>query len=447
MYRQIAIFWFCAFATGCAAREIHLDQDKIRTTLLDLYTNQIIDNLVQASNGLPIIQIDYTNASANVTYEETASLSDAYQTTNTSALTTAAKMSLAVTHQIVNTLTCGLTANHTNSVALTANPVLTNNEIYNAYLEFLGIPGSLQVTDMPPPAGAAHVCKQYRKLYYWVPVECKQAFFDLALLTMAQRDRLLQTPERYSVTLEEVDPKSIVERGPEYWIDVKIDKTIPNEGGAEDVAIEGADGFLELLEFNPHPTVDDTPKPTEKPKQYYVRVRKSADPGEKDQNYFIDEAGKGWLVTTETGSHGRVIYKKSGKEFIHPSQGDDFLPDATTTVYATNRLRFLVTRKLFDRLMQPGGLPLPVRFKLQYTPPPPPTTSELLDQVPFRFPQIKIETAPEKPTDSSHVPPGNASPGNVPSGNVPPDNVPPGSAPSIMRNPQTSRHRPVRAEA
>jgi hypothetical protein len=432
VYRQIAIVWFCAFATGCAAREIHLDQDKIRTTLLDLYTNQIIDNLVQASNGLPIIQIDYTNASANVTYEETASLSDAYQTTNTSALTTAAKMSLAVTHQIVNTLTCGLTANHTNSVALTANPVLTNNEIYNAYLEFLGIPGSLQVTDTPPPAGAAHVCKQYRKLYYWVPVECKQAFFDLALLTMAQRDRLLQTPERYSVTLEEVDPKSIVERGPEYWIDVKIDKTIPNEGGAEDVAIEGADGFLELLEFNPHPTVDDTPKPTEKPKQYYVRVRKSADPGEKDQNYFIDEAGKGWLVTTETGNHGRVIYKKSGKEFIHPSQGDDFLPDATTTVYATNRLRFLVTRKLFDRLMQPGGLPLPVRFKLQYTPPPPPTTSELLDQVPFRFPQIKIETAPEKPTDTSHVPPGNASPG---------------SAPSIMRNPQTSRHRPVRAEA
>jgi len=39
--------------TGCTAVQAVRDQDVIRARLLDLYTSQIMDNLVRARNGLP----------------------------------------------------------------------------------------------------------------------------------------------------------------------------------------------------------------------------------------------------------------------------------------------------------------------------------------------------------------------------------------------------------
>src|SRR5436190_17301613 len=78
----------CLALSGCAVKQLNADHDKIRTALLDLYTNQIIDNLVRASHGLPIIQLDYTNATALVTVVDTESLSDSLATTATRATTT-----------------------------------------------------------------------------------------------------------------------------------------------------------------------------------------------------------------------------------------------------------------------------------------------------------------------------------------------------------------------
>lgn len=94
--------------TGCAAHQIQNDNEKIRATLLNLYTNQVMDNLVRASNGLPIIQLDYTNASATVTVENTASLNNVLTTTNNNVLTMAAAPMLVLTRTTMNLLTGGL---------------------------------------------------------------------------------------------------------------------------------------------------------------------------------------------------------------------------------------------------------------------------------------------------------------------------------------------------
>src|SRR6267378_192499 len=68
MVRRLVGILLCGTAlSGCAVHETHKDHDLIRTTLLELYTNQIMDNLVRTANRFPIIQLDYNNASTQVT--------------------------------------------------------------------------------------------------------------------------------------------------------------------------------------------------------------------------------------------------------------------------------------------------------------------------------------------------------------------------------------------
>jgi hypothetical protein len=234
--------------SGCAVRELRHDQDKIRCALLDLYTNQIMDNLVRASNGMPIIQIDYTNATGTITAKETAGLSETTATTSSNVFTAAAARSLVVTRTILGTALGTAGVEHTNQVAVTGTPVTTANEVYDAYLEFLSLPGSLQVTCDPPPEGAAHICKQCDKKYYWVPAEFKYQFLRLSLLTTAQRGKSLLAPDEfYSVTLQKIvsQEESKTKKG----------VFVPNDTGRLEYTEGNKTIALEVAEFD-----DDNPK-------------------------------------------------------------------------------------------------------------------------------------------------------------------------------------------
>src|SRR5205823_6472697 len=111
-------------------------------------------------------------------------------------------------------------------VALTATPVTTCNEVYDAYLEFLALPGSLRCSLTPPPEGAAHISKKCGDQYYWVPVEYKKHFLGLALATTAQRRKGLGLPpiEYYEAKLQEImSPKPECKSGPAS-ITVRLDR-------------------------------------------------------------------------------------------------------------------------------------------------------------------------------------------------------------------------------
>jgi hypothetical protein len=219
----LTAFLAATICPGCAVWQAHRDQDQIRSALLDLYTNQIMDNLARASKGLPIIQLDYTNAQGMITAQGTANFSD----TNT------------VTRPAVTTFMASLGLQNTNQVTLSATPVTTSNEVYDAYIEFLTIPGSLIVSQAPPPPHAAHICRQYGNSYYWVPVEFAGDFFKLSLLTTAQRgQRLLPADAFFQVTIVDVrepmpDPQN---RAEATLVTIVLDKTIPNDNGYIEIA-------------------------------------------------------------------------------------------------------------------------------------------------------------------------------------------------------------------
>jgi hypothetical protein len=260
---------FFIMLTGCGTEQLCCDQEKIRATLLELYTNQIMDNLIRASNRMPIIQVDYGGAAATVTTKDSATFSDALATTHSNVVTAAVTKTVANTSMFVTTIMGSGTADRTNQVAVTATPVIATDDVYDAYTDFLALPGSLRVTCDPPPAGAAHICRQRDHVYYWVPMEFQKAFLNLALVTTAQRAATLPAPDPfYSVNIvavvgykwenpsapaddknggaDAVLPKKDADAGqgknampPQppkvYTVLVKTDKRIPNDNGRIDL--------------------------------------------------------------------------------------------------------------------------------------------------------------------------------------------------------------------
>ena len=129
-----------------------------------------MDNLIRAHNGLPIIQLDYTNSKGMVTVQENGSITDSQVVTD-GRMTSIPALTRTLSRTIATTINGTLGFQHTNQITLAATPLITANEVYDAYVEYLGIPGSFVVSDCPPPPCAAHICRKCNGKYYWVPTE------------------------------------------------------------------------------------------------------------------------------------------------------------------------------------------------------------------------------------------------------------------------------------
>lgn len=255
-----------ALSSGCIVGTMGRDQDRIRGAILDLYTNQVMDNLVRASQGLPIVQVDYTNATGTVGFSQTASFSDMQAVTD-STTTAIPALTQSIARSIVTTISGSLGASHSNQVAITGTPVTTANEVYDAYLEFLSIPGSLVVTCEPPPACAAHMCKQCNGRYYWVPVDYRGDFFKLALLTTVRRGTALLPDDRsYAVKLQKLDHELKNQSKHGVKLAIQIDKSIPNDDGYVTYMLSASDKTpveSPVTRYEPEDLPPDKPAPAQ----------------------------------------------------------------------------------------------------------------------------------------------------------------------------------------
>src|SRR5436190_1242118 len=53
----VGVLWFCT--SGCLARQIASDGCSFRQAVLDIYTAQILDNLICAAQDRPFVQVGY----------------------------------------------------------------------------------------------------------------------------------------------------------------------------------------------------------------------------------------------------------------------------------------------------------------------------------------------------------------------------------------------------
>jgi hypothetical protein len=331
MVRRVMGALLCASAlSGCAVHEVHKDHDLIRDTLLDLYTNQIIDNLVRAKNGMPIIQLDYTQASAMVTITNSIAGSDTQAVTANNLLTIPVA-TLAATRNIMTTLMGNLGNMNANQVTIGAVPLTTSNEVYDAYLQFLDQdknPGSLMVTDHPPEPGLAHICKKCNGKYYWVPVTYTDLFFKLALLTTARRGKPLADPDNYyTIVAQRLEgaPKdgAMLPNGTVTMklVTFVLDKAIPSDSG--------------YLVF------DDDPQ-----NQYRLKVEPGKPDGDVSQSKFATVS----VLTGSVADFTKRLPQRRGKIYLEHKP-----PTQATVDDMLGKISFQLQQIQFNQLRQPAG--------------------------------------------------------------------------------------------
>jgi hypothetical protein len=232
---------------GCRSAQLASDQDQFRARLLDLYTNQIMDNLIRADQGYPIVQMDYTNITGTITQNGTGSFTSTQTTMNTKMLVIPTIVR-TLTHSFTNLATFNPSAYETAALTVTANPVINSNDVYNAYLEFLAkTPSRLIKTEEPPPPGTAHIVRCVDHMYYWVPTEFKGEFLKLSLVTTVQRGQPLSDPDKFQNTI--VSATEDVSSGTQHRVTVKFGTKMPNGIGTMYCVIGGAQRTLPLQEY------------------------------------------------------------------------------------------------------------------------------------------------------------------------------------------------------
>lgn len=168
--RTFVGIWLALLTTvGCRAHQLQNDQEQMRLAIIDMYTNQVMDNLIRAYNGYPFVQVDYSNVTGTITHEGKGGLSGLF----------------------VDAVTATLDGSQNNQLTVSANPVLQDDGVYTSYLKFAGNASTPTETFIvscePPPCDSAHICVCRDGFYYWVPKDRAYEFQTLALRTTVMR--------------------------------------------------------------------------------------------------------------------------------------------------------------------------------------------------------------------------------------------------------------------
>jgi hypothetical protein len=193
-------------------------------------TNQIMDNLVRAHNGLPILHIDYDAITGTVTDNVNGHLDSSY--------TDAAG---AITRMIAATLG----GSNEKQLGVTGNPVRNDPELYMAYLQFLKTSPLLESAE-PPPLGAAHLVRCCNGHYFWVPIERRGEFFELSMRVIGLRKAPEPVPQYVEVMVKEaivLSPKEIadddIKTNQYVQMRLSLAESVKSDSGTFSVEIEG----------------------------------------------------------------------------------------------------------------------------------------------------------------------------------------------------------------
>jgi hypothetical protein len=256
---------------GCRAAQLGMDQGDMRQALLALYTDQVMDNLVRARNNLPIIHLDYSNITGTVTQSGGGEFADTQiEGTNRLGATPGKDLPEAITfperRTFSNTLNWRVNVSQMNQLTLTAQPVISSQAVYDAYLDFLAVADRLR-DSKDNPVGPVHIKKKFQGRYYWVPQEYAADFFRLSLLTTCLRGDAVPSPRDFACVVEGVVSTREISGGGGHEVTLRLKKPVPNDNGELRVTIKGRERL-----FTVHPIEGDEEKPRGAPTDQFILV-------------------------------------------------------------------------------------------------------------------------------------------------------------------------------
>jgi hypothetical protein len=229
---------FLAFlGSGCLSQQVSRDGVNVRQALLDMYTDQIMDNLIRAKTGLPFVQLSYSS----LQIQDVDSVMGNIQNTNTVAsdsTRTALNAVTGVVRHFTDALQLTGNAKRDRTMSLKADPITNQNDVYQLYMTFALDP-NLFVCSNSKPACPVHIMRKWEKKYYWVPVEAASAFEALCLRTTFMRGPETVPPpvywERTIATVYEYrrDPEDKDKKTPMVvYAALQLDQQLPNGDGS-----------------------------------------------------------------------------------------------------------------------------------------------------------------------------------------------------------------------
>jgi hypothetical protein len=189
----------CALLTGCQARQIAHDEKTFRQAVLDMYTDQAMDNLVRARCGMPFAQLAYRDIYVydDDTLTGTASVDQTVDTKRGAAIS-------AFLRDLTNKYSLLGTARRDKIMSLHADVVTTQNDVYDAYFAFATDPSCFVVTETKPDC-PVHLMRKEGEKYYWIPLEAAPIFQQLVMKTTFMRGpETLPPPAFYEVRIVDV---------------------------------------------------------------------------------------------------------------------------------------------------------------------------------------------------------------------------------------------------
>ncbi|HJZ56898.1 MAG TPA: hypothetical protein VKE74_18155 [Gemmataceae bacterium] len=224
---RFAVF-FALFCSGCLAKQAARDGVGSRQAILDLYTDQVMDNLIRARCGRPFVQLAYRDITVQDSDQLTGAVQDSYlaQTDRTS---NAVSVVTGVVRRFSNSLQLSGGARRDRTISFKADPITDKNDIYEYYLAFALDPGLFVESDTPPPC-PVHILKQCGKKYYWVPCEAGGVFLQLCLKTTFMRGpEKVAGPDYFEAVVKDVVVEKR-EQGVIYGY-VIFDRAVKNDKG------------------------------------------------------------------------------------------------------------------------------------------------------------------------------------------------------------------------
>jgi hypothetical protein len=233
---------------GCKAQYLADDQIHMRQSLLDMYQDEVMDNLIRTKLYLPVIQVDYRTMTGTATNYTQGNVSFNQESDQNHLAVGSASVPV---HDLKSTGFFGGEQAITTQLTLTGEPVC-DDSVYNAYCQYLygeqkksdeeseesttrpaalsvapgeksagGAPqvsqapsssnstytvilteppkietpeepvpqGRLLVSDGPPPPGTYHVMKYFQGKYYYIPPDSAEAFFKLYRRVVLERQK------------------------------------------------------------------------------------------------------------------------------------------------------------------------------------------------------------------------------------------------------------------
>lgn len=206
LLQRIALVFPLLFSAGCAT-QAHWDAQRLRQHALDYYSDQIVDNLIRASNGQLFLHVNIAGLNASVEADAGGSFEGGQSLTRSSdRQITAAVLTKTLANAATRPLGFSLSGSVKDHVDYNTIPVVEDAQSYIPYLQFLNLKDPKQRlrnvknydVNVDKPIDSIRRCEGKMKLVsgedylpgtlrkwngnsYYIPMEYRQAYFDLCL--------------------------------------------------------------------------------------------------------------------------------------------------------------------------------------------------------------------------------------------------------------------------